>query len=84
MRKRSLILRLSCLAIAVATQAATITSFTAGTAGNSTFAVGQSFTTPGGGPWDSITFNYFSSGSTPQPRGHYISSRRFMPVPWRL
>ena len=57
------------MALAAATQAATITSFTAGTAGNSILAIGQSFTTPGSGPWNNITFNYFSSGGTPQAAG---------------
>lgn len=60
---------LSFLAFATPTQADTITSYTAGIAGNSTFFSGQSFTTPGTGPWDDITFNFFSSGGTPQAVG---------------
>lgn len=52
--------------------AAPITQFTGGGAGASTFFVGQSFTTPLGGPWDTLTFNFFSDtngGTTPSAAG---------------
>jgi hypothetical protein len=33
--------------------------------GAGTFALGQSFTTPAGGPWNNLTFNWFDTGGAP-------------------
>lgn len=33
--------------------------------GAATFALGQSLTTPAGGPWNNVTFNWFDTGGTP-------------------
>jgi len=51
------------VALATATLAATIDSQTAGSnfVGNSTNYFGESFTTPGGGPWTDIGFNFYSN-----------------------
>jgi len=51
------------VALATATLAATIDSQTAGSnfVGNSTNYFGESFTTPGGGPWNDIGFNFYSN-----------------------
>ena len=32
-----------------------------------TFALGQSFTTPAGGPWNNLAFNWFDTGGAPNP-----------------
>lgn len=45
-------------------QAATIVEVTAATGSVASPYVGQSFTTPSGGPWDDITFNFFCSTSS--------------------
>ncbi|AMV27469.1 hypothetical protein VT84_23920 [Gemmata sp. SH-PL17] len=52
-----------------ATAGFTITEYTGPSTGHtvSTFAVGQSFTTATGGPWDHITFNFFASGGATTP-----------------
>ncbi len=52
-------------AFAGATQAGTIVSETSGNffSGNSTNSWGESFTTPGGGPWNSIGFNFYADFS---------------------
>jgi hypothetical protein len=54
------------------TRADIITSFTAGTANASSNFIGQEVTTPSGGPWNNLTFNYFSNvpATTPSASGH--------------
>jgi hypothetical protein len=55
------------------TRADIITSFTAGiNSANSTNFFGQEVTTPSGGPWNNLTFNYFSDvpATTPSALGH--------------
>lgn len=62
---------LVCL-LARSASASTITAFTGGTASASSFFVGQSLTTPGGLPWSSLSFNFFSDtsgGTTPSAVG---------------
>jgi len=64
--KRSLLWIAFAAAVTLA-PAQTILQVTSGT-GSATEWFGQSFTTPAGGPWNHITFNFFStpaSGSTP-------------------
>jgi MYXO-CTERM domain-containing protein len=60
-------------ALAGAALAATIDSQTAGNnfVGNSTNYWGESFTTPGGGPWSNIGFNFYSDipATTPAAAG---------------
>jgi hypothetical protein len=51
---------------------AVITEFTAGTASASALFVGQSLTTPAGGPWNQLSFNFLSDtlgGTTPSGAG---------------
>jgi hypothetical protein len=52
------------------TRADIITSFTAGTSGAIGVFVGQEVTTPSGGPWNNLTFNFFSNVTTPTAVGH--------------
>jgi hypothetical protein len=35
--------------------------------GSGTIALGQSLTTPAGGPWNNLTFNWFNTGGAPNP-----------------
>jgi hypothetical protein len=35
--------------------------------GGATFALGQSLTTPAGGPWNNLAFNWFNTGGPPNP-----------------
>lgn len=55
--KRAFVVMLFCGCIA---NASVIAENKLGTAGTRTEFFGQSFTTPGGGPWDNITFNFYS------------------------
>jgi hypothetical protein len=48
--------------------AAVITSFTSG-ADSATFVPGQSVTTPAGGPWNNLTFNWFNAAGAPTAAG---------------
>lgn len=60
-----------------------IVSETSGTLSGSLF-YGQSFTTPSGGPWDDITFNFFSNipATTPEAVGTaYLLSESFSGSP---
>ncbi|MBP3956776.1 hypothetical protein J8F10_16000 [Gemmata sp. G18] len=52
-----------------ATAGFTIAEYTGPASGTSvsTFAIGQSFTTSTGGPWDQITFNFFAPGGATTP-----------------
>ncbi|MDH3318244.1 MAG: hypothetical protein OEO84_00950, partial [Betaproteobacteria bacterium] len=43
-------------------------SYTDSTGGND-FALGQSVTTPSGGPWDNISFNFINSAGSPYANG---------------
>jgi hypothetical protein len=54
------------LAAAACCPGATIDSFTSGIQVAPSSFWGQSFTTPAGGPWDSLTFNFYS-GEFPSP-----------------
>jgi hypothetical protein len=61
-----------------------ITQNTAGTTGANTFFPGQSLTTPGGGPWDHITFNFFSDvpATTPTAAGTlFLLSQEYLGTP---
>ena len=49
--------------------AATITESTTVTATNSSGYYGQSFTTPGGGPWNNVTVNFATTAGTPVALG---------------
>ena len=52
--------------------AGVITSYTAGLAPANSLFVGQSVTTPSGGPWNQLSFNFFSDtsgGTTPSGSG---------------
>lgn len=69
--------------------ATTITGYTGGTfsaGGNPTYE-GQSFLTPSGGPWDDLTFNFFSDSrsTTPSAAGMlYLFDRRYTAAPAAL
>jgi len=75
MRKRSiacLLLGSVFCVIGGTLQAAVISEFTGGTASASPQFAGQSLTTAAGGPWNSLTFNFFSDtagGTTPSAAG---------------
>jgi hypothetical protein len=63
MRPLSLVVALAVLVTLAAPSpaaASTITSYT-GAASSATIVPGQSVTTPAGGPWDNLTFNWFFS-----------------------
>jgi hypothetical protein len=82
-----------CFAIVLLTSvpatAGVIESITSGAAFiNASFYAGQSFTTPAGGPWGNITFNFFSDASpatTPNAIGTaYLLSQVFAGTPAAL
>lgn len=78
---------ISLFAAAVCAQAGIITQNIGGTSTESgIFEPGQSFTTPGGGPWDDIRFSFFSDqGVTPVALGvAYIFSSAFSGNPIQL
>jgi hypothetical protein len=64
------LIALVCGAVSLASASVGATTITVNTAGSSsgTFAPGQSLTTPVGGPWDDITFNWFN-GAAPTAAG---------------
>lgn len=70
---------------AVPSQAATITSFTAGVAGASTLYIGQSVTVPAGNDWTDLSFNFFSDtsgGTTPSAAGTlFLLSSEYLGTP---
>jgi hypothetical protein len=65
--------------------AQTITEFTAGT-NATTFIPGQQLTTPGGGPWNNIRFNWFAPDFvTPTASGTlYLLSQEYLGAPANL
>jgi hypothetical protein len=69
----------------VCAEASVITQFVGGTAGAATLFPGQSFTTVAGGPFDNITFNFFSDnngGTTPSAAGVlFILSQEYLGTP---
>jgi len=68
-------------------QAGTISSFTTGTAVGGNVFWGESFTTPAGGPWNSITFNFFSDAgaTTPTAPGDaFLLSSQYLGLPTNL
>jgi hypothetical protein len=70
-----------CVAILAPTaRAATIASYTGGTilSSGSNFELGQSVTTPTGGPWNNISINFYSSGGNPFASGNlYLLSQSY-------
>jgi hypothetical protein len=55
--------------------------------GNTNAFLGQSFTTPSGGPWDDITFNFFSNvpPTTPAATGTaFLLSQQYLGTPSNL
>jgi hypothetical protein len=72
-------------AFAAPSQAATITSYTAGTNTASTLYIGQSITTPIGDSWDNLSFNFFSDtsgGTTPSAAGTlFLLSSEYLGTP---
>lgn len=63
--------------------AGTIVGFNSGT-GTAPGEFGESFTTPGGGPWDDITFNFFSDvpAVTPAAAGDaYLLTQQYLGSP---
>jgi hypothetical protein len=55
-------------ALAATAQAGPIVQYLDGTFGfASSFTPGESFTTPGGGPWNSISFNFYSNSPATTP-----------------
>ena len=67
-------------------KAGVFTEFTSGTnyTGSAGY-VGQEFTTPSGGPWDDITFNFFSNegpATTPNAQGDlFLTSTEYVGTP---
>lgn len=63
--------------------ASNIAGYTSG-AGSATEDFGESFTTPGGGPWDDVTFNFFSDvpAVTPDAAGDaYLLTEEYLGTP---
>lgn len=72
------------LAIAGRASAATIVEVTGGT-DTSTFYPGQSVTTPGSGPYDNLTFNWFNSLNAPAAYGTlFLLSQTYTGTPAAL
>jgi sugar lactone lactonase YvrE len=66
------------LAAVLPARAAVIDSYTTtNLLDNAGYYLGQSFTTPGGGPWNNITFNFFLSGVPLANGTAYIFSSRY-------
>lgn len=64
-----LALAFAALAAALPARATTLADYTAGTTDSGGY-FGLAFTTPSGGPWDEITFNFFAvDGTTPVAAG---------------
>ena len=78
------------LAIAVSILAPTASADTIasnGSGGNGTSgnAFGQSVTTPGGGPWSDIIFNFYTSSSNPYANGSlYLLDHQYLGTPANL
>jgi hypothetical protein len=80
-----LALAFAALAAALPARATTLAQYTAGTSSDSGW-FGLAFTTPSGGPWDEITFNFFATnGTTPVAAGTaYILSSAYTGDPGAL
>ncbi len=78
---------LTALGFSTIAHASVITENTAGSLGTLTESFGESFTTPSGGPWDDITFNFFSDipAVTPSAAGTaYLLSEAYTGTPSSL
>jgi len=78
---------LAALAFSTFAHASVITQNTTETSGTLTEYFGESFTTPSGGPWNNITFNFFSDipAVTPSAAGTaYLLSEAFTGTPTSL
>jgi hypothetical protein len=69
-------------------QGGVIARYTAGDSNTETLIYGESFTTPGGAPWDDITFNYYSNDNpvrTPSAAGNaFLLTQVYMGTPSAL
>jgi hypothetical protein len=75
-KTRSLIL--SAVVTCVTASSAPIVSVTGGTA-SASFVPGQSLTTPSGGPWSNITFNFIGTAGLPTAAGDlYLLTQEFL------
>jgi hypothetical protein len=92
LRSSTRLLALAAIAIAVSSlapiaRADTITEYRVHNAGvnGSATPVGQSVTTPTGGPWHSITFNFYDFGSNPFATGNlYLLDQAYAGTPAAL
>jgi hypothetical protein len=62
-------------------RASVIDEYTTGATEGGGFTVGQSFTTPSGGPWDDITFSFFVFGNAFANGTAYIFSAPYTSTP---
>ena len=82
MKARTLLL--SAVVACVTASSAPIVSVTDGTA-SASFVPGQSLTTPSGGPWSNITFNFISTAGLPTAAGSlYLLTQEFLGAPNQL
>jgi hypothetical protein len=69
-------------------QGGVIVQYTAGDSNTETLIFGESFTTPGGAPWDDITFNYYSNDNpvtTPSAAGNaFLLTQEYLGTPSAL
>jgi hypothetical protein len=70
----------------LALHAATVVSFAGGTESSTVpLFLGQSFTVPGGGPYDDIAFSFLNSSSTPYATGTgFLLSSEYLGTPGAL
>ncbi|MBZ5673212.1 MAG: PEP-CTERM sorting domain-containing protein [Acidobacteriia bacterium] len=81
---KSLIVTSLLLGLTAIVSASIITQNTSATnvTGGSGFFIGQSVTTPGGGPWDNIGFNYVDNNSNPFALGGlYLLTQTYTGLP---
>lgn len=73
------VVALATFGVAAIARADTIATNTSGGFGTSNFAFGQSLTTPGGGPWNSIAFNFYLFPATSYASGNlYLLDHQYL------
>jgi hypothetical protein len=80
------VVTLAVASLAPSARADTIVSFPVvnGNSGDFDFILGQSVTTPGGGPWNNITFNFYNSSGAFATGNMYLLNQEYLGTPSAL